>query len=64
MMMDTLKTVLIIDDNKINRQILNKILEQHYKTVEAENGQVGLDLLLQNLNLQPILQRRLLRFRQ
>lgn len=48
MMMDTLKTVLIIDDNKINRQILNKILEQHYKTVEAENGQVGLDLLLQN----------------
>ena len=46
--MDTLKTVLIIDDNKINRQILNKILEQHYKTVEAENGQVGLDLLFQN----------------
>ena len=43
-----LKTVLIIDDNKINRQILNKILEQHYKTVEAENGQVGLDLLFQN----------------
>lgn len=43
--MNSQKNVLIIDDNKINRQILTKILEDQYKSVEAENGEIGLNLL-------------------
>ena len=31
-MMNNSKNVLIIDDNEINRQILKKILKDHYNT--------------------------------
>ena len=41
-MMNNSKNVLIIDDNEINRQILKKILKDHYNTYEAENGQLDL----------------------
>ena len=47
-MMNNSKNVLIIDDNEINRQILKKILKDHYNTYEAENGQIGLNILNKN----------------
>lgn len=43
--MNSIKTILVVDDNKINRQILKKILTDYYKVVEAENGQIALDIL-------------------
>lgn len=30
--------VLIVDDNKVNRAIVNKIIGGSYETLEAENG--------------------------
>ncbi|MEG2243949.1 MAG: EAL domain-containing protein [Erysipelotrichaceae bacterium] len=39
------KTVLIVDDNQINRLILSKVLTNHYHVLEAENGKVALDIL-------------------
>ncbi len=38
-------TVLIVEDNEINREILGEILSDDYNLYFAENGQVGLDLL-------------------
>ena len=43
--MNSTKNVLIVDDNQINRQILKKILKEYYNVIEAENGQVALDIL-------------------
>lgn len=37
--------VLIVEDQKINREILKGILNRDYRTLEAENGQIALDLL-------------------
>ncbi len=42
---DQLRTILIVDDTKLNRSILCRILDGDYITVEAENGQVALDIL-------------------
>ena len=39
------RTVLVVEDNEMNREILCEILSDEYDTIEAENGQVGLDLL-------------------
>ncbi|MEG1781686.1 MAG: EAL domain-containing protein [Oscillospiraceae bacterium] len=41
----SLQTVLIVDDNVVNRSILAKILSKEYAVIEAENGQVALDIL-------------------
>lgn len=38
-------TILIIDDDLLNRTLLSKLLSDSYKTLEAENGKVGLDIL-------------------
>ncbi|MCY1152438.1 MAG: EAL domain-containing protein [Sphaerochaetaceae bacterium] len=38
------RKILIIDDDKIQRRMLSGILKSKYKTIEAENGAVGLDL--------------------
>ena len=40
-----LRTILIVDDTKLNRSILCRILNDDYITVEAENGQAALDIL-------------------
>ena len=32
------KTVLIVDDNSINSDVLRKLLKDEFETVEAENG--------------------------
>jgi len=37
--------ILIIEDNEINRGILNAILEEDFNLLFAENGQIGMDLL-------------------
>ncbi|MBD9218823.1 MAG: response regulator [Clostridiales bacterium] len=39
------KTVLIVDDNSINRDVLHKLLKDEFETVEAENGKEALQLL-------------------
>ena len=38
-------TVLIIEDNEINREILEAILEDDYNLLIAENGKQGMELL-------------------
>lgn len=43
-MSDNKKTILIIEDNELNREFLINILED-YKCLEAENGKVGLEIL-------------------
>ncbi|MEG1594057.1 MAG: response regulator, partial [Oscillibacter sp.] len=43
--MASLKTVLVVDDNRVNRAILSRILASQYAVVEAENGQDALALL-------------------
>lgn len=37
--------VLIVEDNEINREMLKAILSDEYSVLEAENGQVALDIL-------------------
>ena len=43
--MEFSKTVLIVDDAFINRALLKKILSSTYNIIEAENGQIALDIL-------------------
>ncbi|MEG1848597.1 MAG: EAL domain-containing protein, partial [Lachnospiraceae bacterium] len=43
--MSLLKTVLVVDDNIVNRRILSHILSKEYEVLEAENGQAALQLL-------------------
>ena len=39
------KTILIVDDNEINRDILREILIDSYNVAEAENGEAALERL-------------------
>ncbi|MEG1632621.1 MAG: EAL domain-containing protein [Oscillospiraceae bacterium] len=43
--MSSLKTVLVVDDNVVNRTILSKILSKEYTVLQAENGQAALERL-------------------
>ncbi|WP_418667059.1 EAL domain-containing protein [Allofournierella sp.] len=43
--MPMLKTVLIVEDNEINREVLHRLLASEYQVLEAENGQAALDVL-------------------
>ncbi|MEG1495859.1 MAG: EAL domain-containing protein [Clostridiales bacterium] len=43
--MAALKTILVVDDNSINRTILTKILSEKYIILQAENGKIALDIL-------------------
>ena len=38
-------TVLIIEDNELNRDILQTILEDDYQLLTAENGKIGLEMM-------------------
>ncbi|MCI2056382.1 MAG: EAL domain-containing protein [Oscillibacter sp.] len=50
------KTVLIVDDNAINRKILKNLLKDQYELLEAENGKVALDILTrENVQLSAVL---------
>ncbi len=57
--MPFMKNVLIVDDNKMNRQMLSRVLYCQYKIVEAENGEEALELLN---NRKPSISVILLRF--
>lgn len=39
------KRIMIVDDNSLNREMLHEILSDTYDIIEAENGQVALDIL-------------------
>ena len=39
-------TLLIVDDNEINREVLDHIFSTFYPTEHAENGKDGLDKIL------------------
>ena len=43
--MDSLKTVLIVDDAFINRALLKKLISGSYNVIEAEDGKQALDIL-------------------
>ena len=48
------KTILVVDDEAINRAILSAILENDFNVIEAEDGKQALDILLgeeQKINL-------------
>ena len=49
------RTVLIVDDNIINRKLLYKILSDKYFIIEAENGAVALEKLKSEKNISAIL---------
>lgn len=40
------ETILVVDDNEINRALLNAIFSDSYRIEEAENGKEAMDLLL------------------
>ncbi len=39
------RNILVVDDNKVNRLILHKMLSAEYGVIEAENGQEAIDIL-------------------
>ena len=44
------KRVLVVEDNELNRELLCQILSQEYDVMEAENGQVALEILKEHKN--------------
>lgn len=46
--MSNYRTILIIDDNDIQRKLISGILNKKYKTIEAENGSVGLNMAIKH----------------
>lgn len=45
-MSDKKKRLLIVDDSEIDREILNNILCEDFDIIEAENGYIGLEIIL------------------
>ena len=43
------ETIIIFEDNAIDRSILVELFQSEYKILEAENGKVGIELLKNNL---------------
>lgn len=43
-------TILVVDDDAINRKVLSKLFSQYYSVMEAENGRTGLDRILSYRN--------------
>ncbi len=48
--MSNYRTILIIDDNDIQRKMISGILNKKYNTIEAENGSVGLNMAIKHAN--------------
>ncbi|MEG2044995.1 MAG: response regulator, partial [Clostridia bacterium] len=48
--MPSLKTVLVVDDNIVNRAILSKILSQEFSVLKAENGKEAIELLNKHIS--------------
>lgn len=45
--MENKRTVLIVEDNDLNRDILAAMLEDEYEILTADNGKTGLDILME-----------------
>lgn len=43
-------TILIVDDDPVNRKILGKLFSEYYTVIEAENGHMGMSLILKEEN--------------
>ena len=39
------RTILVVDDSEIDREILRNILEEHFEVMEAENGFVAIEMI-------------------
>lgn len=50
-----MRTILVVDDQHINRKILVKILLSKYNVIEAENGKIALDILDGNSNISAVI---------
>ena len=44
------RTLLIVEDNEMNREMLEGILEEQYEILQAENGAIGLEILQEHMN--------------
>ena len=44
------KQILVVEDNELNREMLAEILSAQYTILEAENGEVALDILHKHKN--------------
>ena len=53
--MDKRQRVLIVDDAKLNRDILKEILGETYNYLEAENGNQAVQMLGENIGIDLIL---------
>lgn len=42
------KQILVVDDNEINREVLDAILSEDYNVLKADNGREALDILEAN----------------
>ena len=49
--MDKRQRVLIVDDAKLNRDILKEILGETYNYLEAENGNQAIQMIGENLGI-------------
>ncbi len=49
--MDKRQRVLIVDDAKLNRDILKEILGETYNYLEAENGNQAIQMIGENLEI-------------
>ena len=48
-------TVLVVDDQKMNRLILRNLLEEEYDVVEASDGREALDILTSGADVGAVL---------
>lgn len=53
--MDNKKTILIVDDDEINRVILAQIFEKEYKIMEADNGLKAIEIINSETNISAVL---------
>ena len=44
------RTVLVVEDNELNREMLSALLEEDFNVLQAENGLVGLEQLSKHYN--------------
>ena len=49
--MDKRQKILIVDDSKLNRDILKEILGETYNYLEAENGNQAVQMLGENIGI-------------
>lgn len=49
------KKILIVDDQEINRNILNRILQDEFTVIQASNGKEALDIMMKENDLAAVL---------